>query len=155
MENTTTPAKPELPIRSPVCALGAALFDAGLRVRQEYDELTLSQRDFGLRVHATERSGGWMVHCHILVDEAGFVPGSLGLFNEMAIEGYPVVGVGASRGRISCEFNWFHPENVEWRISAERCQGLVDRVVGARASDYERGRARTPSQRGARQRMAA
>jgi hypothetical protein len=52
----------------------------------------------------------------------------------MAMEGYPVVGVGACGGKVCCEFTWFHPEGVDWRISAERCQGLVDRVVGARAS---------------------
>lgn len=128
-----TPMKPSLPVRSPIRALGAALFDIGLRVRDEYGELVLNQRDYGLRMHATERPGGLTLHCHISVIESGFVPGALGLFNEMALEGYPVVAVGASRGRVSCEFNWFHPEGVEWRISADRCQGLVDRVVGARA----------------------
>jgi hypothetical protein len=123
-----------VPVRSPVRAFGAALFDTGLRVREEYDELILNQRDFELRIHATERSDGCVVHCHVSVAELGFVPGSLGLFSEMAMEGYPVVAVGACRGKVSCEFTWFHPEGVDWRISAERCQGLIDRVVGARVS---------------------
>jgi hypothetical protein len=121
--------------RSPVRALGAALFDAGLRVRDEYDELVLDSRDYGLRIQILGKPGGWLIRCQISVAELGFVPGSLGLFSEMATEGYPVVGVGACRSRISCEFEWFHPEGVDWRISADRCQGLVDRVLGARASD--------------------
>jgi hypothetical protein len=145
--------KPSLPVRSPIRALGAALFDIGLRVRDEYGELILNQRDFGLRVHATDWTGGLMVHCHISVTELGFVPGALGLFNEMALEGYPVVAVGASRGRVSCEFNWFHPEGVDWRISADRCQGLIDRVVGARAPAS--ATVRTPIHRAATFRRAA
>jgi hypothetical protein len=52
----------------------------------------------------------------------------------MAREGYPVVGVGACGGRVSCEFTWFHPAGVDWRISADRCQGLIDRVVGSRVA---------------------
>jgi len=126
--------KTVLPIRSSVHAVGAALFDTGLRVREEYDELVLNQPGFGLRVNAIEKTGGCMLHCFISVTEQGFAPGSLGLFHEMASEGYPVVGVGACSGRISCEFTWFHPEGTDWRISAERCQALVDRVVGARVS---------------------
>lgn len=122
------------PTRTPVRALGAALFDIGLRVREEYDELVLIKRFFVLRIHATGESGGSSIHCQVSVAELGFVPGSLGLFGEMAMEGYPVVAVGACGGRISCEFNWFHPDGVDWRISADRCQGLVDRVVGACAS---------------------
>jgi hypothetical protein len=125
------------PVRSPLRAFGAALFDNGLRVREEYDELILERHDFSLRVHATERPGGVMLHCHVSVAELGFVPGSLGLFSEMAVEGYPVVGVGASCGKVSCEFTWFHPTGVDWRISADRCQGLIDRVVGARVSASE------------------
>ena len=124
--------KLSLPVRSSVRALGAALFDTGLRAREEYGELILCQRDFTLRVHTTERMGGSQVNCQISVTELGFAPGSLGLFGEMATEGYPVVAVGACAGKISCEFDWYHPEGVDWRISAERCLGLVDRVVGAR-----------------------
>jgi hypothetical protein len=143
------------PVRSPVRALGAALFDIGLRVRDEYGELILQQRDFSLRVHATERTGGVQVHCQVSVAELGFVPGSLGLFGEMAQEGYPVVAVGACQGRVSCEFDWFHPAGVDWRISADRCQGLVDRVVGARVSASEPRPVRTGARRAAAFRRAA
>ena len=121
-----------LPSRPTVRALGVALFDIGLRVREEYGELVLNQSDFSVRIHMSERKGGLAVNFQVSVVERGFVPGAIGLFGEMASEGYPVVGVGACRGRISCEFAWFHPDGVEPRISAERCRGLVDRVVGAR-----------------------
>ncbi len=126
------PMKLSLPVRAPVRALGVALFDNGLRVREEYDELVLDQSDYALRIHVIERAGGSMVQCQVAVSELVLAPGSLGLFSEMALEGYPVVGVGACGGKISCEFSWFHPEGADWRISAERCVGLVDRVVGAR-----------------------
>jgi hypothetical protein len=122
------------PARTPVRALGSALFDIGLHVREEYDELVLIQRFFVLRIHATGELGGSSIHCQVSVAELGLVPGSLGLFGEMATEGFPVVAVGACGGRISCEFNWFHPGSVDWRITADRCQGLVDRVVGECAS---------------------
>jgi hypothetical protein len=138
MEDNTSPSKALRPYRSPVRALGAALFDTGLRVREEYDELILDQRDYSLRVQAPAKACGWTIRCHVSVAELGFVPGSLGLFNEMAMEGYPVVGIGACRGRISCDFEWFHPEGVDWRISAERCQGLIDRVLGARSFEPAR-----------------
>ena len=146
MENKTPPLKTIRPLRSPVRSLGASLFDTGLRVRDEYDELVLDQRDYSLRVQTSTKTSGWTIRCHISVSELGFVPGSLGLFSEMAMEGYPVVGIGASRGRISCDFEWFHPEGVEWRISAERCQGLVDRVLGARSSGIESRPIRNPMQ---------
>ena len=133
MENKTSPLKTIRPLRSPVRSLGAALFDTGLRVRDEYDELVLDQRDYSLRVQTLAKTSGWTIRCHISVSELGFVPGSLGLFSEMAMEGYPVVGIGASRGRISCDFEWFHRDGIDWRISAERCQGLIDRVLGARS----------------------
>ena len=123
-----------LPTRFSLRALGAALFDSGLRVRDDYGELVLNQNDFGIRIHGVEMAGGCTLHCFISVAERGFMPGSLGLFEEMASEGYPVVAVGASCGRISCEFNWFHPEGADWRISAQRCEALVDRVLGARVS---------------------
>ena len=146
--------KTNLPVRSPVTSLSVALFGTGLRVREEYDELILNQHDFSLSIHTAEKPGGTTVHCCIMVAERGFEPGSLGLFSEMAMEGYPVVGVGACAGRISCEFSWFHPDGVDWRISAERCQGLVDRVVGARlpvgeALESRAGRRRTPRLRAA------
>src|SRR5471032_3589714 len=126
MENKISSTKTLRILRSPVRAFGAALFDSGLRVRDQYDELVLDQRDYSLRVQILARPCGWTIKCQISVAELGFVPGSLGLFSEMATEGYPVVWIGASRGRISCEFEWLHPEGVEWRISADRCQGLVD-----------------------------
>lgn len=154
MNTASSPTKVSAPVRSPVRAFGAALFDTGLRVREEYGELILSQHDFGLRIHATEKAGGWMLHCQISVAELGFVPGSLGLFSEMAMEGYPVVGVGACAGRVSCDFTWYHPQGVDWRISAERCQGLVDRVVGARVCVVERKLGRIYSRRAARLRAA-
>jgi hypothetical protein len=73
----------------------------------------------------------------------------------MAMEGYPVVAVGACQGKISCEFTWFHPEGVDWRISAERCQGLIDRVVGARVSTSDSKPVRTRVRRAAAFRRAA
>lgn len=155
MENKTTASTTLRPLRSPVRALGAALFDTGLRVRDEYDELVLDQRDYSLRVQTAAKASGWTIRCHISVAELGFVPGSLGLFSEMAMEGYPVVGIGASRGRISCDFEWFHPVGVEWRISAERCQGLVHRVLGARSSELERRPVRNPMRFGGGYRSAA
>src|ERR1017187_10780358 len=60
-DKKSSPMKLLLPARSPVRAFGAALFDTGLRVREEYDELILNQRDFELRIHATERSDGCAV----------------------------------------------------------------------------------------------
>ena len=147
--------KTNLPVRSPVRSLGVALFGTGLRVREEYNELTLNQPDFSLRIHMTEKAGGSTVHCCIMVAERGFESGSLRLFSEMAIEGYPVVGVGACAGRISCEFSWFHPDGVDWRISAERCQGLVDRVIGSRLPIGEALSSRAGSQRNRRLRVAA
>ena len=46
LDKKSSPMKLLLPVRSPVRAFGAALFDTGLRVREEYDELILNQRDF-------------------------------------------------------------------------------------------------------------
>lgn len=155
MENNTSHSKTIRPLCSPLRSLGAALFDTGLRVRDEYDELVLDQRDYSLRVQTLAKTSGWTIRCHISVSELGFVPGSLGLFSEMAMEGYPVVGIGASRGRISCDFEWFHPEGVEWRISADRCQGLVDRVLGARSTGPIRKPVRRVSGQGTDLRSAA
>jgi hypothetical protein len=98
-----------LPVRSPVRAFGAALFDTGLRVREEYDELILNQRDFELRIHATERSDGCVVHCHVSVAELGFAPGSLGLFSEMAMEGYPWSRLARAGGRSPASSPGFTP----------------------------------------------
>jgi hypothetical protein len=144
-----------LPIHSSIRALGASLFDSGLRVREDYGELVLNQSGFGLRIHSVELSAGSMLHCIISVAEQGFIPGSLGLFEEMAAEGYPVVAVGACGGRISCEFNWFHPEGADWRISAQRCQALVDRVLGARVPPAEPKAIRAGGRRAARLRAVA
>jgi len=155
MENKTSYPKLLKQLSSPVRALGAALFDIGLRVRDDYDDLVLDQRDYTLRITTSAKAGGSSIRCHISVPDLGFAPGSLGLFAEMAMDGYPVVGIGASRGRISCDFEWFHPDGVECRISAERCQGLVDRVLGARSSEIGRRSVRRPIRLGGDFRSAA
>ena len=116
---------------SPMRALGAALFDHGLRVRADYDELLLAHRDFELRLHATEKADGCTLHCFVSIPEPRLAAGSLVLFNEIALEGYPAVAFGAGRGKVTFEFAWFHPVGADWRISADRCQGLIDRVVSA------------------------
>ena len=116
---------------SPVRALGAALFDTGLRVREEYDELILNRPGFELRVLAAERAGGCGVRCFISVAEHRLAAGYGETFNAMALEGYPVVAFGAGRGQATFEFSWFHPDGADWRISGQHCQVLVDRVVGS------------------------
>ena len=122
--------KPSQPVRSPVRALGAALFDTGLRVREECDELILNRSEFELRVSAVERSSGYMVRCVISIAEYRLMAGYGEIFNAMALEGYPVVAFGAGHGQVSFEFSWFHPEGADWRISGQHCQGLIDRVLG-------------------------
>jgi hypothetical protein len=116
---------------SAVRSFGAALFDHGLRVREEYNELILNQRDFELRVHVSELADSNSLRCSISVPSQRIAAGTLVLFNEIALEGYPVVAFGAGQRQVTFEFAWFHPTGADWRISAERCQGLVDRVVGA------------------------
>lgn len=116
---------------SAVRAFGAALFDHGLRVREECNELVFNQRDFELRINAAEQTHGHALRSFVSVAEERLAPGSLVLFNEISLEGYPVVAFGAGRGQVTFEFAWFHPTGADWRISAERCQGLVDRVVGS------------------------
>ena len=119
---------------SAVHSLGAALFDQGLRVRDEYDELILNQRNFELRVHVGDQTDGNNLRCSVSVPAQRIAAGTLVLFNEIALEGYPIVAFGAGQRQVTFEFAWFHPTGADWRISAERCQGLVDRIVGAFAA---------------------
>jgi hypothetical protein len=139
----TTRSNP-VQFRTPVAALRAALFGCGLPVREEYDDLVLERPEIGLRVHLVESDRGWAFNLSVSVAEGTISSGAISLFSEMASEGCPVVGVGACGRRLVCEFNWFHPLGVEWRISAERCQALVDRVFGARIAS---GLMRQPRER--------
>ena len=118
---------------SPACAFGSALSDLGLRVREEFDELSLVGRDFELRLHVSEQTGGSAIRCFVSITEGSLAGGAVVLFNEIALEGYPLVAIGSGRGKETFEFTWFQPEGADWRISAERCQGLIDRVTGGMA----------------------
>lgn len=119
------------PIFSRARSLRAALSDYGLPVRDESAELVARQRDWELRVLLPGATGGNTVRCFVSVPESRLPSGALELFNMLALEGYPAVALGAGRGEVSFEFSWFHPAGADWRISAQRCQGLLERVVSS------------------------
>jgi hypothetical protein len=119
-----------LTLRTPLIELRSALALTGLRTREEYDELVHVADDCDIRLSLSGRPRGQNVRCWLSVDEARLLVSGLELFNEIALEGHPVISFGAGRGRVSLAFEWLHPSGADWRISGQRIELLRQRVTG-------------------------
>lgn len=120
-----------LTLRTPLVAFRSALALNGLRTREEYDELVHTSPDCDVRVTLAARPQGQRVRCGISLAEERLLVSGLELFNEISLEGHPVIAFGAGRGQVTFEFEWFHPTGADWRISGQRLDGLMQRLSGA------------------------
>lgn len=109
--------------------LRAALAFHGLRTKEGFDELIHASLDAEVRLTLREQKKGQQIRCTICLDESRLLTGALELFNELALEGYPVVDFGGSHGQATFEFQWLHPTNADWRISGQRVQDLLQRLA--------------------------
>lgn len=129
--------------------LRTALAYHGLPAREGFDELIHASRDCEVRLGLTYQRNGQVVRCSVSVEEARPLTSGLEIFNEMSLEGYPVVGFGAGRGRVTFDFSWVHPDGADWRISGQRVEGLMHRVVGTLCERPRKARAISRSKRAA------
>lgn len=111
--------------------LRTALAFHGLRSREVFDELLHSSRDAEIRLTLGEQKNGQVIRCFISLDESRLLTSGLELFNELSLEGYPVVSFGAGRSQATFEFHWVHPDGADWRISGQRVEGLLQRLLCA------------------------
>ena len=118
-------------LRTPLVELRSALALAGLRTVEDYDELVHTGRDCEARLQLVTRGQGQQVRCQITLGEERMLVSGLELFNEIALEGHPIVAFGAGRGQAAFEFQWFHPKGADWRISCERLECLMQRLTCA------------------------
>ena len=120
-----------LTLRTPLVEFRSALALNGLRTREEYDELVHTSPDCDIRLTLAPKPHGQRVRCGISMAEERLLVSGLELFNEVALEGHPVIAFGAGRGQVTFEFEWFHPTGADWRISGQRLDSLVQRLSGA------------------------
>ncbi len=118
-----------LPLRTPLVACRSALALAGLRTREDYDELVHTGPDQEVRVALRAVRDGQQVRCLVSVDESRLPASGIEVFHELAVGGHPVVSYGAGRGSVSFGFEWLHPTGADWRISAQRVEVLLQRVA--------------------------
>jgi hypothetical protein len=116
---------------SPLRSFRAALNDHGIHTYEDYDELVHQSPDGDLRIFLKQKNHDQLLRCFISVSEERLLTSGLELFNDVALEGHPVVAYGAGRGQACFEFAWVHPDEADWRISAERVEVLLQRVHGA------------------------
>lgn len=118
-------------LRTPLVECRSALALAGLRTREDYDELVHAGPDREIRVTLRGVRGGQQVRCLISLEEQRLPASGIEVFHELAVEGHPVVSYGAGRGQVSFGFEWMHPKGADWRISAQRVEVLLQRVTAA------------------------
>ncbi|MDB6093106.1 MAG: hypothetical protein JWM32_668 [Verrucomicrobia bacterium] len=110
--------------------LRTALAFHGLRAHEVFDELTYASPDCEVRLALGEQKKGQLVRCFVCVDESRLLTSGLEIFNELSLEGFPVVDFGTGGAKSTFEFQWHHPDGADWRISGQRVEGLRQRLVG-------------------------
>lgn len=118
-------------LRSPLIECRSALSLLGLRTQEDFDELIHVGQDGEFRLSLSGRPHGQQVKCFISLAEERLLTSGIELFHELAVEGHPVVSYGAGHGSVSFGFEWYHPTGADWRISAQRIELLMQRLVVA------------------------
>jgi hypothetical protein len=118
-----------LTLRTPLIEFRSALALLGLRTREDFEELIHAESDCEFRLSLRPGRHGQQVRCFLSVSEERLLPSGIELFHELAVEGHPVISYGAGQGSVSFGFEWFHPSGADWRISAQRIELLMQRVV--------------------------
>lgn len=117
-----------LNLRTPSVELRSALALAGIRCREDYDDL-VHDSDIGhMRLSLRRHEPGQLVRCFLSVGESRLLGGSLEAFHELAAEGHPVVAYGIGRGGVTFEFEWLQHDGRAWRASCERVGVLLGRL---------------------------
>lgn len=122
-----------LALRTPLVQCRSALALAGLRTREDYEELVHSGPDQEIRLTLREGREGQQVRCLFSFEEQRLPASGVEIFHELAVEGHPVVSYGAGRGSVSFGFEWLHPRGADWRISAQRVDVLRQRLAASLA----------------------
>lgn len=118
-------------LRTPLIEFRSALALAGLRTREDFDELVHADADCEFRLSLRPGRHGQQVRCFLSVAEARLLTSGIELFHELAIEGHAIVSYGAGQGSVSFGFEWLHPTGADWRVSAQRIELLMQRVAVA------------------------
>ncbi|MBI5423640.1 MAG: hypothetical protein HZA32_06095 [Opitutae bacterium] len=118
-------------LRSPLIECRSALSLLGLRTQEDFDELIHVGQDGEFRLSLSGRPHGQQVKCFISLAEERLLTSGIELFHELAVEGHPVVSYGAGHGSVSFGFEWYHPTGADWKISAQRIELLMQRLVVA------------------------
>ena len=115
-------------LRTPLIECRSALALAGLRTREDFDELVHIGEEGEFRLSLRAARHGQQVRCFISIAEDRLLASGIELFHELAVEGHPIVSYGAGRGSVSFGFEWHHPAGADWRISAQRIELLMQRL---------------------------
>lgn len=134
-------------LRTPLIECRSALSLLGFRTQEDFDELVHSGQDGEFRLSLSDRPHGQQVKCFISVAEERLLTSGIELFHEMAVEGHPVVSYGAGHGSVSFGFEWYHPTGADWKISAQRIELLLQRLVVALGPKPAPARRRLPAAR--------
>ncbi|MBX3738317.1 MAG: hypothetical protein KF715_16600 [Candidatus Didemnitutus sp.] len=118
-------------LRTPLIECRSALSLLGFRTQEDFDELIHVGQDGEFRLSLGGRPHGQQVKCFISLAEERLLTSGIELFHEMAVEGHPVVSYGAGHGSVSFGFEWYHPAGADWKISAQRIELLMQRLVVA------------------------
>lgn len=116
-------------LRTPLIEFRSALALGGVKTREDFDELVHTSPDCEVRMSLRRAGGGQCVRCVVYLSEERLLTGGFELFNEVGLEGHPIVAFGAGRGQVSYEFQWLHLDGAAWAISGERLRILVERLT--------------------------
>ena len=117
-------------LRTPLVEFRSALAVIGIRTREEYDELVHAASGCEVRSNLSRVGNGQLIKCFITVEESWLLGSELELFNDLTLDGYPLVGYGVDNGGITFEFEWLHVNGTDWRISAERIDQFMQLLCG-------------------------
>jgi hypothetical protein len=115
-------------LRTPLIEFRSALARSGFRTQEDYEELVRADGNYQLRLSLRSQETGHIVQCSISVDETRLRSSAIELFNDLCVEGRPVVSYGAGRGQFTFEFEWYQLEGLDWSGSVQRLDDLIQRM---------------------------
>lgn len=118
-------------LRTPLIEFRSALAQRGFRTQEDYEELVRSDNCSQLRLSIRRREPGHTVSCFISIAETRLRSSAIELFNDLCIEGRPVVSYGAGQGQFTFEFEWFQQEDLCWRVSVQKIDDLMQRLYSS------------------------